>query len=400
MNMKKWLTLLSVVALWGCTSQPADQNATGDEKETVTESHSLIESSADETASEPEEKRVSFIGVGDNLIHDNVIWAAETPEGSYDFSHMYDNIAADVENADLAFLNQETIFAGPDFPYAGYPSFNTPEQLGTNMVDLGFDLINGATNHTLDFGSAGATYALNFWNQYEEVLYTGVFTTEEESQKIPTIERDGVTFSFLAYTYGTNGIEPDTNWRVNYFDEDKIRADVEKAKEVSDVVIVSAHWGDENTYVVNEFQEYYGQLFADLEVDVVIGTHPHVIQPVEWLTGENGNQTLVVWSLGNLLAHALDDINTLGGMVSFDFVVSEEQTTIENIVFRPTVSHFTYHYNDNGKLKRKFKIYYLDEYTDQLGSEHGLNEYDGIVVSPENYQSQVDSVIAPEFLPR
>ncbi|WP_373710735.1 CapA family protein [Jeotgalibaca porci] len=396
--MKKWLTLLSTFVLWGCGTQTSYQGLTGTEEGTHTESQATVES---EMASEPqksEEKRISFIGVGDNLIHENVIWAAETPDGSYDFSNMYENIAADVENADLAFLNQETIFAGPDYPYSGYPSFNTPEQLGTNMVDLGFDLINGATNHTLDFGAAGATYALDFWKQYEDVRYTGVFESEEASREIPTIERDGVTFSFLAYTYGTNGIEPDTNWRVNYFDEEKIREDVAKAKEVSDVVIVSAHWGDENTYVVNEYQEYYGQLFADLEVDVVIGTHPHVIQPVEWLTGANGNETLVVWSLGNLLAHALDDINTLGGMVSFDFVVTEEGTDIENIVFRPTVSHFSYHYNDNGRLKRKFKIYYLDQYTDELAVEHGLNALDGISVTKESYQEQVESVIAPEFL--
>lgn len=398
--MKKWLTLLSTFVLWGCGTQTSEQALTGTEEGTHTESQATVES---EMASEPqksEEKRISFIGVGDNLIHENVIWAAETPDGSYDFSNMYENIAADVENADLAFLNQETIFAGPDYPYSGYPSFNTPEQLGTNMVDLGFDLINGATNHTLDFGAAGATYALDFWKQYEDVRYTGVFESEEASREIPTIERDGVTFSFLAYTYGTNGIEPDTNWRVNYFDEEKIREDVAKAKEVSDVVIVSAHWGDENTYVVNEYQEYYGQLFADLEVDVVIGTHPHVIQPIEWLTGTNGNEMLVVWSLGNLLAHALDDINTLGGMISFDFVVTEEDTTIENVVFRPTVSHFSYHYKDNNRLKRKFKIYYLDEYTDELSVEHGLNALEGITVSLERYQSQLESVIAPEFLPR
>lgn len=398
--MKKWLTLLSTFVLWGCGTQTSEQALTGTEEGTHTESQATVES---EMASEPqksEEKRISFIGVGDNLIHENVIWAAETPDGSYDFSNMYENIAADVENADLAFLNQETIFAGPDYPYSGYPSFNTPEQLGTNMVDLGFDLINGATNHTLDFGAAGATYALDFWKQYEDVRYTGVFESEEASREIPTIERDGVTFSFLAYTYGTNGIEPDTNWRVNYFDEEKIREDVAKAKEVSDVVIVSAHWGDENTYVVNEYQEYYGQLFADLEVDVVIGTHPHVIQPIEWLTGTNGNEMLVVWSLGNLLAHALDDINTLGGMISFDFVVTEEDTTIENVVFRPTVSHFSYHYKDNNRLKRKFKIYYLDEYTDELSVEHGLNALEGITVSLERYQSQVESVIGPEFLPR
>ncbi|WP_373710400.1 CapA family protein [Jeotgalibaca porci] len=395
--MKKWLTLLSTFALFGCTTQTVEPAESGEEEGVRTESQATIESSEPQ---EPEEKRISFIGVGDNLIHENVIWAAETPDGSYDFSNMYENIAADVENADLAFLNQETIFAGPDYPYSGYPSFNTPEQLGTNMVDLGFDLINGATNHTLDFGVAGATYALDFWKQYEDVRYTGVFESEEASLEIPTIERDGVTFSFLAYTYGTNGIEPDTNWRVNYFDEEKIRTDVAKAKEVSDVVIVSAHWGDENTYVVNEYQKYYGQLFADLEVDVVIGTHPHVIQPVEWLTGTNGNEMLVVWSLGNLLAHALDDINTLGGMISFDFVVTEEETAIENIVFRPTVSHFSYHYNDNDRLKRKFKIYYLDEYTDELSIEHGLNALEGISVSLERYYSQVESVIAPEFLPR
>lgn len=393
--MKKWLTLLSTFVLWGCTTQTVEPAESGEEEGVRTESQATIESSEPQ---EPEEKRISFIGVGDNLIHENVIWAAETPDSSYDFSNMYENIAADVENADLAFLNQETIFAGPDYPYSGYPSFNTPEQLGTNMVDLGFDLINGATNHTLDFGVAGATYALDFWKQYEDVRYTGVFESEETSLEIPTIERDGVTFSFLAYTYGTNGIEPDTNWRVNYFDEEKIRTDVAKAKEVSDVVIVSAHWGDENTYVVNEYQKYYGQLFADLEVDVVIGTHPHVIQPVEWLTGANGNETLVVWSLGNLLAHALDDINTLGGMVSFDFVVTEEGTDIENIVFRPTVSHFSDHYNDNGRLKRKFKIYYLDQYTDELAVEHGLNALDGISVTKESYQEQVESVIAPEFL--
>lgn len=395
--MKKWISLLCALTLYGCTTS---QNENMESVESSISSTSQAESAVDESETvveEPTEKRISFIGVGDNLIHDNIIWAAETPDGSYDFSHMYDNIATDVENADLAFLNQETIFAGPDYAYAGYPSFNTPEQLGQNMVDLGFDLVNGATNHTLDYGASGAEYALNVWNQYDQVLYTGVFASEEASHEIPTIERDGVTFSFLAYTYGTNGIEPDTNWRVNYFDEDKIRADVAKAKEVSDVVIVSAHWGDENTYEVNEFQRYYGQLFADLEVDVVIGTHPHVIQPIEWLQGENGNETLVVWSLGNLLAHALDDINTLGGMISFEFVVNDGLTKIENVIFTPTVSHFTYHYNDNGRLKRKFKIYYLDDYTDELGAEHGLNE-DGVPVSPANYKAQVEGVISPEYL--
>lgn len=393
--MKKWLTLFSTLTLWGCVSAKAPDVNESQETEPIQSESNIF---SQESSSKSEEKRISFIGVGDNLIHENVILAGEKEDGSYDFSHMYENISDEVANADLAFLNQETIFAGPDFPYTGYPTFNTPETLGKNMVDLGFDLVNGATNHTLDYGPEGTIHALNYWNQFEDVIYTGAFLSEEDRNTVPTIERDGVTFSFLAYTYGTNGMVPDTDWRIAYFDEEQIRQDVARAKEISDVVIVSAHWGDENTTVVNDFQRYYGQLFADLEVDVVIGTHPHMIQPIEWLTGENGNETLVVWSLGNLLAHALEDYNTLGGMITFDFVVEDEETFIDNVLFKPTISHFTYHYSDNDVLKRKFKIYFLEEYTDELGVEHGLNAYDHIIISPANYQAIVDQVIDAEYL--
>ncbi|WP_396326689.1 CapA family protein [Jeotgalibaca sp. MA1X17-3] len=212
------------------------------------------------------------------------------------------------------------------------------------------------------------------------------------------MEKNGVTFSFLAYTYGTNGLLPDTDWRVAYFDEEKIRQDVARAKEISDVVIVSAHWGDEDTPVVNDFQKSYAQLFADLEVDVVIGTHPHHIQPIEWLTGENGNEMLVVYSLGNFLANALADINTLGGMITFDFVVDEEGTSVENIKFKPTISHFTEYKTGMEIPTKDFKIYMLDEYTDELASEHGLNRFDDIEIKPEHYQKLVDDIIAPEFL--
>src|SRR5699024_10343000 len=139
---------------------------------------------------------------------------------------------------------------------------------------------------------------------FDDMIFTGSFLSQEDRDTVRTIERNGVVFSFLAYTYGTNGIMPDTDWRVAYFDEEKILEDVARAKEISDVLIVSAHWVDENTPVVNEFQQYYAQLFADLEVDVVIGTHPHIIQPIEWLTGENGNEMLVAYSLGNLVAHS------------------------------------------------------------------------------------------------
>lgn len=401
--MKKWMPLLAVFALWGCqgAQQAEETSAESTSASLAASSESVVGSGSESMASEetvPEEKRISFVGVGDNLIHDSIFLSVEQPDGTYNFAPIYENIAEDVAAADLAFLNQETIMAGSDYPYSGYPAFNTPDDLAYDMAEMGFDLVNGATNHTLDYDYTGAIHAINLWNQFDGLIYTGAFLDEEARNTVRTIERDGVTFSFLAYTYGTNGIMPDTDWRVAYFDDERIRQDVVRAKEVSDVVIVSAHWGDENTPVINEYQEHYAQLFADLGVDVVIGTHPHIIQPIEWRTGVNGNETLVVYSLGNLLAHSLEDFNTLGGMISFDFVVGEEETRIENVLFEPTVSHYTAKTANIEQTRRNFKIYMLDQYTDELASEHGLNGYNGIVISPENYWNIVHEIIPAEFL--
>ena len=407
--MKKWMSLLSIIVLWGCSANPSFEEietSNSHEEEpsssTVTASSSTSESMESEELidikEETTEKRISFMGVGDNLIHDSIFISAEQPDGTYNFTPIYDNISQAVEKADIAFLNQETILAGPEFPYAGYPAFNTPDEMATNMHDLGFDLINGATNHTLDYDYPGAIHAIATWNQFENLVYTGTFLSEEDRNTVPTIEREGVTFAFLAYTYGTNGIEPDTDWRVAYFDEEKIREDVARAKEISDVIIVSSHWGDENTPIVNEFQEYYAQLFADLEVDVVVGTHPHIIQPIEWLTGESGTETLVIYSLGNLLAHSLEDFNTLGGMITFDFVINEGETYIENVIFKPTVSHYISKKEDIENTRRGFKIYMLDEYTNELAASHGLNGYNGIEISPDNYQQIVENIIPEQFL--
>jgi poly-gamma-glutamate synthesis protein (capsule biosynthesis protein) len=174
---------------------------------------------------------------------------------------------------------------------------------------------------------------------------------------------------------------------------------VANAKNVSDVVIVSAHWGDENTQEVNEMQRTYAQLFADLEVDVVIGTHPHILQPIEWVTGANQNQTLVVYSLGNFIAHSLTDYNTLGGMVTFDFIVADDdKVTVENVQFEPTVSHYAADPGNVENTRRDFKIYKLEDYSEGLASEHGLNGYEGLEITPDNYLSIAKNVIPAEML--
>ncbi|WP_107995040.1 CapA family protein [Trichococcus paludicola] len=385
------VTSLAVLGLWGCADQP----------DTVSEVVSVDTSTEqkDVLTEKDEAKVISFIGVGDNLIHDSVFRDAELADGTYDFKSIYENVVEDIEEADIAFLNQETISAGDDYAYSGYPAFNTPPEIAQDMSDLGFDLVNGATNHALDYDYPGALNSLAVWNEQEDVVYTGIYESQADRDEIRTIEREGVTFSFLTYTYGTNGILPDTSYRVSFFDEALIRQDVSNAKNVSDVVIVSAHWGDENTQEVNDMQRTYAQLFADLEVDVVIGTHPHILQPIEWVTGVNQNQTLVVYSLGNFIAHSLTDYNTLGGMVTFDFVVADDDDiTVENVQFEPTVSHYVADPGNVENSRRDFKIYKLEDYSEELASEHGLNGYEGLEITPENYLSIVKNVIPAEML--
>ena len=344
------------------------------------------------------EKRVSFYGVGDNLIHSSIYQHAHVGDGVYDFKPIYKNIAADIQGADLAYINQETVLGGDDRGFSGYPAFNTPSDMAGNLVELGFDIVNGSNNHTLDIGTTGLLNSLAYWSEYEdEVLFTGAFESQQHRDAIPVVEHDGITFSVLTYTYGTNGIPPDTPYRLNYFDADLISDDVARAKELSDFVVVAAHWGDEHAFYPNQMQLDYAQLFADLEVDVVLGSHSHTIQPIEWVTGESGYETLVIYSFGNLIAASVSDVNLLGGAVSFDFVKDEEMQAIENISFDPFVIH--YEAATPGKIttRTNFEVIKLRDYTPELEQRHALNGHEGNVISAQIYQEKVNEVIAEEF---
>ena len=205
-------------------------------------------------------------------------------------------------------------------------------------------------------------------------------------------------FSFLSYTTHTNGITAENDYAVHYLEDDEIIEDVQKAKEMSDVVIVSAHWGEENMANASDYQLYYAQFFADLGVDVVIGTHPHVIQPVEWLDGKDGNKTLVAYSLGNFLGGMLAVDNSLSGILSFDFVKSNDDVTIENVKWIPIVIHFETNGGDIMEDRHSYKIYPLSEYTEELASKHALNGYNGQTVTVDYFKQHTEEVIAEEFL--
>lgn len=344
--------------------------------------------------------KVSFVGVGDNLIHEMIYVQADKAEGeegdgTYDFTPMYANVKKDIESADLAYIDQESIIGGDDLGISGYPTFNSPDQVARDVASAGFDMVNTANNHCLDMYQTGIDHSSKIWNEQKGIITAGTYTSQADRNTIRTIERNGIKFSFLAYTYGTNGIKAPHDYSVAYFDEEQIKTDVAEAKKLSDVVIVSAHWGDENVNEPNEFEKKYAQLFADLGVDVVVGEHPHVIQPVEWVDGKDGNQTLVIYSLGNFLSGMLDVNNVLSGMIRFDFVKSNESGDIQikNVKWEPLITHYTGDANDILNTRKDFTVYKLSDYSDELAAKHGLNGVDGQSVSIKDLYTRTKNVI-------
>lgn len=389
--MKKLKLLLAFFLLCGCQSVPNDNSDPVIKEE--------IPNEPEQTEENPDIV-VHFSGVGDNLIHDSIYrdadrLAGEMNDGLYDFLPMYEDVKDEIDKSDLAFINQETILGGDDLGLSGYPTFNSPQCLASQLPAFGFNMINHATNHSLDKWETGVNNAISFWREQTGIVMAGIYDSWEDRSEVRVIEKNGIRFAFLAYTYGTNGIESYAGYAIPYFDEVSIREDIARAKEVSDVIIVSAHWGNENQFEPNEFQYEYAQLFADLGVDVVIGTHPHVIQPVTWVTGSSGNNTLVVYSLGNFIGGMLDMYNNLSGMISFDFIkkADSEKITIENVKWIPLISHYEGDANDIMNSRLNFKVYKLKKYTEEIASQHGLNGYEGQVVTKEAFIARTHEVI-------
>lgn len=347
----------------------------------------------------PEEKeetiqKISFVAVGDNIMHDNLLSEAKDGD-SYDFSSFYDNIKNDIKNADISFINQETILGGSSYGYKGYPEFNTPDEMASTLYDLGFDVVNGATNHAADCGDKAIKHSIDVFNQYD-MEYIGLYKNQNDKSDIPVIEKNGIKVSFLSYTIDMN-ISKSTNL-CKYFDKETIKTDVAKAKEISDIVIASCHWGVECSSQLNSIQTEYAQYLANQGVDVIIGTHPHVLQETKWIDGKNGHKTLVSYSLGNFLSGMLEEETQLEGMLSFDIVKKDNDISIYNVTMTPLVNHYqTNSIKNIHNARYNFSVYKLKDYTDDLASKHGLNGYNGINISIDKMKEMVRNVVSDDI---
>ena len=247
---------------------------------------------------EPVINKLSLIAAGDALIH-STVYNKAYKNGVYDFKPMLTHVKNIIKDYDLAFYNQETILGGTEIGLSNWPSFNSPYEVGDAMLDAGFNMVSLANNHTLDRGQTAIANSLNYWKDKSNILTAGSYSSFDSRNEIKIFTKNNITYSLLSYTYGTNGIPIPSGkeYLVNLYSREKAEADIKALRDKVDVLMVSMHWGSEYQHYPNTFQTNEAQFLADLDVDIIIGHHPHVIQPIDKI-----NNTIVIYSLGNFLA--------------------------------------------------------------------------------------------------
>lgn len=380
----------------GAVSVGPQDSSAPDDTTTSDDPSDASDISEPEVSTQPEDARMHLLACPDNIIHPSVYYDAvnvaaakknTTPvykpldEIEYDFTEIYKYVADHIAEADLAYINVETMMGGDELGISGYPRFNTPRVCGETLLDLGFDVFNIAHNHMLDAGIKGLQGCNGFFTENGKTVL-GYYENADAINNITVTETNGIKIAWLTYTYLTNGIPlpSGASEYIPYFDEQLIRTQVAAAREVSDLIIVSAHWGDENADYLNSLQKQYSKLFLELDIDIVLGMHSHNLQPIRWETNASGGRTLMIYSLGNFISGMQDDVNMLGAMLDLEIVKSAEtgEITLENIIVTPVVTYYTSgkrvgsYLGDSGQ--RNYCIYPLCDFTEELCASHGIND--------------------------
>lgn len=330
----------------------------------------------------------TFAGVGDNLIHQAIFSQYEMGDIDYDFKEDYALMKPYIEAADLSFINQETICAGEEFGLSHYPQFNGPTQILDAVADTGFDWLAASSNHSLDKGSDALLAELNYLHEnYPDISVTGAYRSEEESNQYIVREVNGIKVGLLGYTYGLNGIPlpEDMPWLVELINEDQIQKDMEALSKISDVQIVSMHWGTEYHTEIEADQQALAQKMNEWGVEVIIGTHPHVIKPAEIIQGEK-QDTLCYYSLGNFLSAQDTNEGMVGGMASFtlQYDFDTKETSFKDVKFTPTVMYYDPAFTT-------FKVMTIHDYNDDYIPSHYVASlgYDMSKAWIQNYVKEI-----------
>ncbi len=337
--------------------------------------------------------RAVLQAVGDNLIHLSVLLAAKKADGSYDFRRMYDPVRKLLSAGNINVLNQETILIKDPRKHDGYPFFGSPFAVGDAVRDAGFNVITHATNHAYDKEEEGIRDSCRYWQQYPEITLTGIHFSRKSADKISAIQKNGISVACLNYTAVFNDGNPPLKKEYyidSLLDMEKVCRDIVLAKRRHDFVVVFPHWGEEYRFQQNEQQEAQAKQMADAGADLLIGTHPHYIQPFVTVTASDGRVVPVFYSLGNFLSNQEDVSCMLGAMARVTLVKERNRTGIENACAIPLVTH------KSADLSR-YAIYPLSEYTKELASAHKLRETKGEEMSLPHLKDLWEKVMGSEI---
>ena len=311
--------------------------------------------------------RVVLRAVGDNLLHEQVFKAAKKEDGSYCFDREFEHVAPLIKEADISVINQETIYVKERKNISSFPFFGSPMEAGDAIRKAGFDLVTHASNHALDKGYAAIKETVEYWeNEGKGTEFTGIHSDAEDAERIRVLERNGLKIAFLNYTEPMNyHIVPLNHPHcvdvMNGSSKGRIKKQIKLARQKADVVAVFPHWGCEYLYEPIPKQIKWAHFFADAGADIIIGTHPHVLQYKDTIRSEDGREVPCLYSLGNFLACQVIQGTMLGGMA--DVVISGERgrIKIEKADIIPLVIHTDQNYSF-------FTSYPLKDYNDELAS--------------------------------
>ena len=271
--------------------------------------------------------------VGDALIHSSVYNDALTEDGNYDFKPMLKYVKPILKSYDLKYYNQETILGGSSLGYSSYPKFNSQVEVGDAFLNAGFNLVSLSNNHTMDKGETGVINSVNYWKSKKNVVFSGQWTSWEERNANPVYSVNGINYAFFSYTTWTNGLETPVGkeYLNNVYSNEKAYLDINAVKDRADVIIVAMHWGEEYNLDITEEQREIANYLSSLGVNIIIGTHPHVVEPVEYI---NNGDTLVIYSLGNFISGqiGLDRLTGLMMEVTIKKMVDDDDSVHISIV--------------------------------------------------------------------
>lgn len=339
-----------------------------------------------------EEYDINLLAVGDNLMHLGLVNSGRQADGTLNYDFLFESILPYLDKSDISIINQETVMAGNEKGFSGFPYFNSPVEIADAIDKAGFNVVLQASNHTIDQGMDGLYNVCTLWSEHPDITMVGIHENAEDARDIPIMEVKGFKFAILNYTYGPNlgAVPAEVNGHLNILCKIKdgsktgeldltslnpeVTEDIKRAKEIADIVIVCPHWGTEYATEPSSYQRKFASEMCEAGADVIIGAHPHAPEPVEWIESPSGNKTLCYYSLGNYVSTGQQGQSMLEGMAWVVFHVTEDGIEIDNnkTGVLPLVMQYL-----SGPLRFE-GVYALEDYTDELASHHGIRSWGGV----------------------